>query len=512
MSIFTSSIVKKPKRSRFDLSHNNKMSFNFGDLVPMLVEECIPGDVFKHNHELYMSFAPMATQVFQKFILRTEYFFVPNRLIYTDFEKFLVDESQSYVMPYFLAAGQDYIDLSAGSLADFLGVPSLSGANYNYLAGRGLSLLPFRAYQLIYNEYYRDQNLIPEIPIDKGGGLVVNPSSELFVLRRRAYPKDYFTSCLPTAQKGDPVLVPSAGGQPVIVVDADGNPYQDTNNHVLEYSRNSQGSVGLSTSNNSSDTRPDAQIVTGGDGGTIEDLNTAIRVQEWKERTLRGGSRYKEQIASHFGVTVPDYRLDRPEYLCGTLDTISMGKIYSTNNSDGEISVQGYPVSVGTGAGVGGSFKYKVKEHGFIIGIVSAYPRASYYQGLPKRFTRSDKFDFLWPEFANLGEQEVKNEELYCGAGGEQTFGYQSRYADYKTHLDEVHGDFRTSSMDMYHDARRFSSMPSLSKSFIEVNPDVDATNRVFNDTLNEDAHLLFEIRHNMRALRCLPYFGIPKI
>lgn len=537
MSIFGSTIIARPKKSKFNLSFDNKMSCKFGWEYPIYIQETLPGDRFRIRNQIFMQFAPLSQMTMHRFDVRWEYFFVPTRIIYDEFAKFIVggdDGDTDYTPPCISIEAAMHADPTfgtPGSLSDFLGIPTVEVSD-SYLKKNTISLLPFLAYQTIYNEYYRDQNLIPEIPVDKTGknytldALAATPNTnnyfeEIFSLRRRAYPKDYFTSCLPSPQAGSPVKIPQSGGLSVLAYDSATNELINSgegNRSALWVGNDGEilrGAILASENAQSTELR-----TVSNSEGTIDELRTAIKVQEWKEKHSRGGGRYKETIAAHFGEIVPDYRIDRPVFLLGQKANFSLGNLYSTDFQQPESDiVQGYPVSNGVMGAVSKRVKVRCQEHGFIIGLVCIYPKAAYFQGLGREWQRLDKFDYFWPEFAHLGEQAVRTREVYGnavkrllddGSYEDAIFGYQSRYAEYKSRQDQVHGEFRTSSMLAYHDARRFTTEPTLSKNFIEVNPQIDDTARVFNDTLGLKDYILCDVYHDVKAIRPMPRFGIP--
>lgn len=508
MSIFTKIRIKKPNRSAFNLSHEKKLSFNMGDLVPIFLQEVIPGDKFQVRTEQLIRFQALKSPMMHRVDVSTHFFFVPYRLIWNDFEKFITGGENGTENPIFptLTANDAPSDLKKmlgiGSLADYLGYPSLQ---INGLTGTNayqiekFSALPFRAYNLIYNEYYRDQNLTLAVNINKSSSNdfinnLTNDNSygsSVWRLKKRAWQKDYFTSALPWAQRGPSVNVPT----PNMTVTAGGSDVTIQSGHAIA---------------TVADGTPVKAVHTSGSAfGTITDLRRAYRLQEWLEKNARGGSRYIEQIFSHFGVKSSDARLQRPEYLGGSKNPIVVSEVLQQSQTSGD-SALGTMGGHGITASSNKAWSRYFEEHGIVLGIMSVTPRPAYMQGLPKIFNKFDKFDYFWPEFAHIGEQEIKNKELYytpAGSDNDNTFGYTPRYAEYRYVPDTVHGTMLTT-LDFWHMAQKYSSKPNLNTSFIECNP----TQRVFAVTDPAVNKLIAQIYHDFKAIRPIPKFGTPLI
>lgn len=502
-NIFSSVQFSKPKQNKFDLSHERKMSFKAGQLIPTMIQEVIPGDKFRVTQEMMLRMQPMLAPIFHRVRVQTDFFYVPYRLVWDNFDKFITggeDGRDATVSPYFsidqaaVTAGV----CAKGTLWDYLGLPTIE-ANETMADAIGISALQFRAYQLIYNEYYRDQNLVTPKSVSTADGLDQITSQSL---NKRAWEKDYFTSALPFAQKGDPIIVP-------------GNATYMDQSQVLN-AASGAGQVGAlagGTNGNLEAAGVGARIENvEGIGITINDLRTSARLQEWLEKNARAGSRLAEFVLAHFGVTTDDLRIGRPQYLGGHNNPVVISEVLSSyQQADDAGYPQGNMTGHGISAGSGAGFKGTFKEHGFVFGIMSVLPRTTYQQGIPKMFTRFDKFDYPFPTFAHLGEQEVKLKELYFDpaqtTSNENTFGYQSRYADWKYQPSTVHGDFRDT-LAHWHWGRVFNAAPALNGNFVTSDPD----KRIFAVTTQEEDELLCQVYNRIDVVRSLPYFSNPKL
>lgn len=518
MKLFESISSRRPKLNKFDLSHERKMSLNMGDLVPILINEVVPGDKFRVSNEVFIRMAPMLAPVMHRVNLSVHYFFVPNRLVWDEWEDFITGGrlgTSNPEVPNMLIKQVDQNHLLKGTLADYMGVPALD-ASAAITQPVWLSALPFRAYQLIWDDYYRDQNLQASLDIDKRSGNIGDSSAELvklLTMRKRAWEKDRLTSALPWAQRGGEVSMP---GSPIY------------SPHTTVWTEDGigvtpgPGSLGVPAANDAEGHRPmineadssNVQIQNlDGVGVTINDLRKSARLQEWLEKNARGGARYIEQILSHFGVVSSDARLQRPEYLGGTRQPVVISEVLSTyENADATGNPQGNMSGHGISAGSGNGFSRRFEEHGFVIGLMSVLPKTAYQQGLDKMFSRADRFEYFWPEFANLGEEEVKLKEVYLDyeaavANAENVFGYQSRYSDYKYKASSVHGDFRDN-LSYWHMGRIFDAPPVLNESFITSDP----TSRIFNVEDPSEHHLYCQLYHHISALRPMPYYGTPQL
>ena len=495
MNIFNSVKSNAVKTNMFDLSHDVKMSFEMGELVPVCAVEAVPGDRFNIGSESLVRFAPTVTPFMHNIDVKMEYFFVPNRILWSGWEDFISGSLSSPAHPYFADA-----EFDLGSLGDYLGLPT--GVSIDKV-----NALPFAAYQMIYNEYYRDQNLIAPVSFKLSDGL--NAGSSFDSIRRRAWEHDYFTAALPFAQKGDAVDIPLG----VVSYDnPDGN-----NGKLIDVDGTPIGASALSVNGGGTDT---SNILTTGGNNlaydpngslsveptTINDLRLAYKVQEWLERAARAGTRYTESILSHFGVKSSDSRLQRPEFICGNRQPVVVSEVLQTSSTDEtspQANMAGHALSVGSGYGE----SYYCEEHGWIIGIMSVIPRTAYQQGLHKSWSRFDKFDYYFPEFAHLGEQAVLNREVYYNndIADDDTFGYVPRYAEMRFINSRVAGQFRTTQSN-WHLGRIFSSRPSLNQSFIECSP----SKRIFAVTDTSVDSMWCHVFNQIKVNRKMPKFGEP--
>lgn len=517
MNIFQSFPVRKPKGNIFNLSHEKKMSFNMGELIPCYVQDVVPGDRFRVSSEVFMRFAPLLAPVMHRINVFVHYFFVPNRISWP--------EASSDGWEYFITGGPDgtgsptFPTLTvndttkggavAGSLGDYLGLPPTDGLTVTQ--DLIVSALPFRAYQHIYNEYYRDPNLTSEVSTTS------TSFGTMSAIRKRCWEKDYFTSCLPWSQRGGDVNLPvegiisyvpdytdvstaklSGGGVP-----ATGDVEIEAVTGIIE----DISTANIRIENLEALTEYDLEDVT----ITINDLRQSVRLQQWLERNARGGGRYIEQVLSHFGVRSSDARLQRPEYLGGGKSPVVISEVLSTADSgSSDVSdMFGHGISVGRT----NTFNKFFEEHGYVIGIISVLPRTAYQNGCPRHFLKTDKFDYYFPEFANLGEQEVFNQEIFHDYEGTDdatdTFGYQSRYAEYKYMPSSVHGDFKDE-LTYWHLGRILTSTPSLNTSFVELDHTTAGVHRIHVVTSSSYDKLYAQIYNNVKAWRPMPKYGIP--
>lgn len=513
-NIFNTVQLNAVKSNVFDLSHDVKMSFNMGDLVPINCMEVLPGDVIKMSSAPFLRMAPMIAPVMHQVNATVHHFFVPNRILWDGWEKFITGGENPEITPAY-----PYITdfaVTAGSLPDYFGLPLTEGMNR-------VSALIFAAYQMICNEYYRDQNLIVPFEYKLRDGNNSDIASDLFKLRQRAWRHDYFTGSLPFAQKGPAVSIPIGDftdvgigfdntASPTEWNNADGTAgvngamygvYDAIAGHGHIRSTNSVGKV-VNIDNSEQLYAKTSELDL--EAATINNLRVAFRLQEWFERNARGGSRYIESILSHFGVKSSDGRLNRPEYLGGSRQPMVISEVLQTSETID--SPQGNMAGHGVSASSGKSFTYRAEEHGFCISIISILPETAYQQGIPKMFKKFDRLDHAWPVFAHLGEQEVKNYEVYYSPedpANDGTFGYVPRYAEYRYLDSRVAGEFQTS-LSFWHMGRIFSERPHLNESFVTANP----TSRIF-AVEDPDSHKIYShIFNRIKVVRKLPKFGTP--
>jgi len=499
-------------RSSFDRSHGFKTTFDAGYLVPFLVDEALPGDTFNVKAT---AFARMATPIFpvmDNSYLETQFFSVPIRLVWDNWQKFNGEQrnpgdSTDYLVPQMTSGESGY---AVGSLSDYFGLPT-------DVAGLSHSSLWHRAYNLIYNEWYRDQNLQDSVVVDTDDG-PDNPAD--YVLLRRGKRHDYFTSCLPWPQKGNAVSIPLGSMAPL---KSDADPFMlrvGTNTlanveNTSPYPRMTpdtthSGVVNFGPANTTvSGLYADLSDAT---AATINSLRQAFQIQRMFERDARGGTRYTELIKSHFGVTSPDARLQRPEYLGGGSVPVNISPLPNTAsiNLEGNNPL-GTLAGVGTATFVNNGFTTSFTEHCLIIGIVSVRADLTYQQGLNRMFSRRTRFDFYWPALSHLGEQAVLQKEIFAtgsSVADETVFGYQERYAEYRYKPSVITGLFRSTaatSLDAWHLAQDFATAPVLDDSFIVENPPFD---RVI--AVPSEPHFLFDSHIQMRCARPMPVYGVP--
>ena len=519
MSIFIKIEKTHVKSNTFDLSHDRKFSTGMGRLTPVFLTDLVPGDKITVKSSAMVRFAPLVAPVMHLINVYVHYFFVPNRLLWPNWEKFITggeDGLDNTVWPYF---SKDKFDINNADLHDYLGMPILSVDEQQF------SAMPAMAYWRIWYDYYRDQNL------QQADDEILNDGSnnarwfKLKNLKLRAWQHDYFTSALPFTQKGPAAMVPIAGQAPVIA-----KPFGDIENNqtarkyvdgTVQTGADLGTATGVGIDGHIQDTTSGnrvyidleeshyADLTAATAGATIDTLRRAFKLQEWLEKNARGGSRYIESIAVHFGVQSSDQRLQRPKFLGGFKAPIKVSEVVQTapptEDAQGDTplaTMSGHAIGMGGGQHI----SHYAEEHGYIMGIMSVMPKTAYFQGIPKHFLRKDRFDYYWPEFAHIGEQAIENKELYAQhSDPDGVFGYTPRYAEYKFINSSVHGDMR-GSLDFWHLGRRFASEPALNEDFITVGN--DEVKRIF--AVDDNQHLWCHILNDVKANRKMPVFGTP--
>ena len=518
--IFSRSPDVKIQRSVFNRSHGVKTTFNAGYLVPILVDEVLPGDSY---HVKLTAFARLATPIYpimDNLYLESFFFFVPNRLIWNNWEKFNgaqdnPGDSTSFLVPTMTAPAGGYGEMS---LQDYMGIPTKR-------AGLVHDSLHTRAYNLIWNTWFRDENLQNSVTVDKGDG-PDTPAN--YVLLQRGKRHDYFTSCLPFLQKGTAVALPLTGNAPVsgigffdgLATNGPGSTVRETSGSLVSYPNAMVGStslpMNLTTRLNvtgspiSGTVYPQIFANLGAvTAATVNDLRQAFQIQKLYERDARGGTRYTEIIRAHFQVISPDARLQRPEYLGGGHSAVNIHPVAQTSPTAGA-NAQGDLAAFGTSVVSGHGFSKSFTEHGVIIGLICARADLNYQQGLNRMWSRRTRLDFFWPEFAHLGEQAVLNKEIYAdnSANDALVFGYQERFAEYRYKPSMVTGQFRsnaTTPLDAWHLAQNFASVPALNSTFIVENPPMTRIKAV-----TTEPDFLLDSFFSMKCARPMPTYSVP--
>lgn len=566
MDLFNSIVTKKPKKSRFVLNHEYCATMDFGFIYPFLCLDCVPGDRFRFGNEVLVNTATMSSPVYGRIDARIDYFFVPYRLLWDDWRDFITGGEDGQANPTFPQMNpNDLGEIPVGSIFDYMGVPPTTQFGEDQVPNgiedeEAISALPFRAYNFIWNEFYRNQNYQDEAPFRTTS----DTTDEMldYKLLSRCWRPDYYTSMLPTPQRGADVQIPVTGVGSMYAdiplvnetlkedesnasrlrgIRMDSKVSTDDTIELLQQQGSSPWTNSVlrkgSQGNNSDDPYSSQQVdvtphtraqgeISGdisGLGVSINDLRRANAVQVWLERNMRAGARYVEQILSHFGIRVPDYRLDRPEHIGGFTKPIQINQMQQLSQTTedsylGELGGRGFMY------GQGNTRKYRVEEHGVILGLINLQPRAMYSQGLPRYFSKKDKFDFYFPEFANLGEQEIKMKEFYMpfnsGDAKNITAGYLPRYAEYKYIPSSIHGGFLTQGLEHWTMSRFFRSDPFLDQNSVKVTPDQDDINRIWNQTNVPSAqgdeegygHFYVRLANYVNGKRPMPRYGTPKL
>ena len=496
-------------RSKFNAQKTLKTAFDAGNLVPIYVDEVLPGDSFNCRMTAFTRLATPLFPVMDNMYLDTFFFFVPNRLVWSNWQRFMgerdpnPDSSIDYTIPTMTSPTGGY---AVNSLQDYMGLPTAGQVDASSTVTH--SALFTRAYNLIWNEWFRDENLQESVTVDKGDG---PDTYSNYTLLRRGKRHDYFTSALPWPQKGDAVTLPLGDKAPVVSTHYYGN---NVNRYSPAGPAATLGSDNRYYFNSPSDLTVYADL-SQATAATINSIRNSFQVQRLLERDARGGTRYTEIVRSHFGVISPDARLQRPEYLGGgsapiVINPIAQQSATAVTGSDTPLGTLG---AVGTGLADGHGFSQSFTEHGIIIGLASVRADLTYQQGLHKMYSRQTRYDFYFPVFSHLGEQAIENREIYCDgtSNDDGVFGYQERWAEYRYKPSQVTGYMRSTSsgtLDAWHLAQNFGSVPTLNATFIEDNPPVDRVVAVGSEANGKQ--FIFDAFFNVDMARPMPMYSVP--